>query len=87
MEETLSDIFDVAMARSPSAILIPADLPGLLRTNGAQSGCIVTGDVDAAVAIAAAQGFPGLKGMDLAREVTYSPQLITGTRPCESDEE
>jgi len=43
-----------------------------LREQGAQAGCIVTGDaaVDDAAAIAVAQAFPGLAGADLAREVT-----------------
>jgi carbamoyl-phosphate synthase small subunit len=42
-----------------------------LREKGAQSGCILTGDdAGAAVALAAARDFPGLQGMDLAKEVT-----------------
>lgn len=46
-------------------------LTRILREKGAQSGCIVTGDnIDANSAVAAAQAFPGLKGMDLAKEVT-----------------
>lgn len=46
-------------------------LTRILREKGAQNGCIVAGDnIDAAAAVAAAQGFPGLKGMDLAKEVT-----------------
>ncbi len=46
-------------------------LTRLLREKGAQNGCIVAGDnIDEAAAIAAAQAFPGLKGMDLAKEVT-----------------
>ncbi|HEC20438.1 MAG TPA: carbamoyl-phosphate synthase small subunit [Gammaproteobacteria bacterium] len=46
-------------------------LTRLLREKGAQSGCIVAGDnIDQDAAIAAAQAFPGLQGMDLAREVT-----------------
>lgn len=46
-------------------------LTRLLREKGAQNGCIVTGDnIDADAAIAAANAFPGLKGMDLAKEVT-----------------
>lgn len=43
-------------------------LTRLLRSQGAQSGCILTGE-DADAAIAAARAFPGLKGMDLARVV------------------
>ncbi len=46
-------------------------LTRVLREKGAQSACIVAGDtIDAAAAIVAARGFPGLKGMDLARQVT-----------------
>ncbi len=46
-------------------------LTRILREKGAQSGCIVAGDnLDEAAALAAARGFPGLKGMDLAKEVT-----------------
>ncbi len=46
-------------------------LTRLLREKGAQNGCIVAGDApDEAAALAAAKAFPGLKGMDLAKEVT-----------------
>ena len=46
-------------------------LTRILREKGAQNGCIVAGDnVDEAAALAAAKTFPGLKGMDLARQVT-----------------
>jgi carbamoyl-phosphate synthase small subunit len=46
-------------------------LTRLLRDKGAQRGCIVAGEtVDEAVAQAAIDQFPGLKGMDLAKEVT-----------------
>ena len=46
-------------------------LTRLLREKGAQAGCIMTGEkADAAVAVRAAQSFPGLKGMDLAKVVT-----------------
>jgi len=42
-----------------------------LREKGAQNGCLVAGDdIDAEAAVKAAQGFAGLKGMDLAKEVT-----------------
>ena len=44
-------------------------LTRILRDKGAQSGCILVGD-DSDKAIKLAQGFPGLKGMDLAKEVT-----------------
>jgi len=45
-------------------------LTRLLREKGAQSGCIMAGAVDEGQALAAARAFPGLKGMDLAREVS-----------------
>ena len=45
-------------------------LTRLLRDKGAQNGCIVAGDIDEARALEAAQAFPGLKGMDLAKEVS-----------------
>ena len=46
-------------------------LTRLLREKGAQAGCILAGeDVDEASAIASAREFPGLEGMDLAREVS-----------------
>jgi carbamoyl-phosphate synthase small subunit len=46
-------------------------LTRILREHGAQNGCIVAGaKPDADAAIAAACAFPGLKGMDLAKEVT-----------------
>ena len=45
-------------------------LTRILREKGAQNGCIVAGDnIDADAALAAARAFPGLKGMDLAKEV------------------
>lgn len=47
-------------------------LTRILRETGAQSGCIMAGDVDDQAALAAARGFAGLKGMDLAKEVTTS---------------
>ncbi|PSB79014.1 carbamoyl-phosphate synthase small subunit [Photobacterium damselae subsp. damselae] len=46
-------------------------LTRILREKGAQNGCIVAGNsLDEAFALAQAQGFPGLSGMDLAKEVT-----------------
>ena len=46
-------------------------LTRILRVQGAQNGCIMAGEgLDEAAALEAAKGFPGLKGMDLAREVT-----------------
>jgi carbamoyl-phosphate synthase small subunit len=45
-------------------------LTRILREKGAQNGCLMAGAVDIARAKAEAQAFPGLAGMDLAREVT-----------------
>ena len=47
-------------------------LTRILRETGAQSGCIMAGDIDDQSALSAARGFAGLKGMDLAKEVTTS---------------
>ena len=50
-------------------------LTRILREKGAQNGCLMAGDgLDEAEAIEAARHFPGLEGMDLAREVsTHHP--------------
>ena len=50
-------------------------LTRILREKGAQAGCIIAGDIadeslDEAAALIQAKAFPGLKGMDLAKEVT-----------------
>ena len=46
-------------------------LTRLLRDGGAQNGCIAAGtSVSAEAALVAARGFPGLKGMDLAKVVS-----------------
>ncbi len=46
-------------------------LTRLLRDKGAMGGCIVAGEnIDADAAVASAKAFAGLKGMDLAKEVT-----------------
>jgi carbamoyl-phosphate synthase small subunit len=46
-------------------------LTRILREQGAQSGCIMTGDqVDQNAAVKAARKFPGLSGMDLAKVVS-----------------
>jgi carbamoyl-phosphate synthase small subunit len=50
-------------------------LTKVIREKGALSGCILAGQIAATdegreQALAAARGFPGLKGMDLAKEVT-----------------
>jgi carbamoyl-phosphate synthase small subunit len=45
-------------------------LTRLIRTKGAQAGCILAGSEDGAAAVAKAREFPGLKGMDLAKVVS-----------------
>ncbi|MES9824254.1 MAG: glutamine-hydrolyzing carbamoyl-phosphate synthase small subunit [Candidatus Thiodiazotropha endolucinida] len=48
-------------------------LTRILREKGAQNGAIIAGDnIDPANGLELAKGFPGLKGMDLAKEVTTS---------------
>ncbi|MBK5435947.1 glutamine-hydrolyzing carbamoyl-phosphate synthase small subunit [Pseudomonas sp. TH32] len=50
-------------------------LTRILREKGSQNGCIMAGDnISEEAAIAAAQGFPGLKGMDLAKVVSTKEQ-------------
>ncbi len=66
-----------------------------LRQKGAQNGCIVAGEtIDEDEALEKARDFPGLKGMDLAQEVTVSRpyrwsegswRLGKGHRPGKSD--
>ncbi len=70
-------------------------LTRILREKGAQNGCIIAGDgIDQDKALASARGFPGLLGMDLAKEVTTDKayvwtegvwQLGKGHTDCESD--
>ncbi len=45
-------------------------LTRILREKGALAGAIMAGDIDEEKALKAAKEFPGLKGMDLAKEVT-----------------
>jgi len=49
-------------------------LTRILRDKGAQNGCIIAGDIDEQKALEAAQAFPGLKGMDLAKVVCTKEQ-------------
>lgn len=69
-EESLSDY----LKRNNIVAIADIDtrkLTRLLREKGAQNGCIIAGDApDAALALEKARAFPGLKGMDLAKEVT-----------------
>jgi carbamoyl-phosphate synthase small subunit len=45
-------------------------LTRILRTQGAQSGCIMAGDANPDAALKKAKAFPGLAGMDLAKVVS-----------------
>ncbi len=45
-------------------------LTRILREKGAQSGCLMAGEVDESRALVKARAFPGLAGMDLAKVVT-----------------
>ncbi len=47
-------------------------LTRLLREKGAQSGCLMAGDIDEKMALVAAKAFPGLAGMDLAKVVSVA---------------
>ena len=57
-------------------------LTRILRSKGAQNGCIATGD-DAEAALAAARGFAGLAGMDLARVVSCTKSYTWTKREWE----
>lgn len=45
-------------------------LTRILRETGAQNGCLMAGEVDEMKALSAARKFPGLKGADLAKQVS-----------------
>lgn len=53
-------------------------LTRVLREKGAQNGCIMAGEISEAAALEAARAFPGLKGMDLAKEVTTEATYTWG---------
>ena len=69
LKETLSDYLKkhgvVAIAG-----LDTRKLTRHLREKGSQAGCIMAGEVDEEKALKTAQAFPGLRGMDLAKEVS-----------------
>ncbi|MCP5328600.1 MAG: glutamine-hydrolyzing carbamoyl-phosphate synthase small subunit [Steroidobacteraceae bacterium] len=70
MTETLTEFLQRAKLVAIAGI-DTRRLTRLLREKGAQAGCIMTGEkADSAVAVRAAQSFPGLKGMDLAKVVS-----------------
>ena len=69
-EQTLSDYL-IAHHILGIADIDTRRLTRVLREKGAQNGCIVAGDaLTEAQALAKAQEFGGLKGLDLAKEVT-----------------
>ncbi len=47
-------------------------LTRILREKGAQNGCLMAGDIDPDKALAEARAFGGLKGLDLAKEVSVA---------------
>ena len=49
-------------------------LTRIIREKGAQSGCIMTGDVKPELAVEYARKFPGIAGMDLTKFVTTDQQ-------------
>jgi carbamoyl-phosphate synthase small subunit len=68
-EQSLSDF----LRRAKTVAIADIDtrkLTRILRSKGAQSGCIMTGEVDSNTAIEHARKFPGISGMDLAKFVT-----------------
>jgi carbamoyl-phosphate synthase small subunit len=68
-ERSLSD-FLVKGGAVAIADIDTRKLTRILREKGAQSGCIMTGDVDAETAVNHANKFPGIAGMDLAKFVS-----------------
>jgi len=51
-------------------------LTRILREKGAQSGCIMVGEIDEGKALQQARSFPGLKGLDLAQEVSVTDSYV-----------
>jgi carbamoyl-phosphate synthase small subunit len=75
-EQTLSDYLSANNVVAIAGI-DTRKLTRILRSGGAQAGCVLAaepggtlGDADAARAVAAARAFPGLAGMDLAKVVS-----------------
>ena len=65
--------FSEFLERSNTVAIAEIDtrkLTRILREKGAQSGCIMTGEVDEDVAIEHSRKFPGIAGMDLAKIVS-----------------
>ena len=72
-ERSLSDFLKAANTVA-IADIDTRKLTRLLREKGAQSGCIMSGENDAEVAVEHANKFPGIAGMDLAKFVTTDKQ-------------
>jgi len=74
------EALDAYLARHGVVAIADIDtrrLTRILREKGAQSGCIIAGDgVDESAALAAARDFAGLKGMDLAKEVSTAHSYV-----------
>jgi carbamoyl-phosphate synthase small subunit len=60
-------------------------LTRLLRDRGAQNGALMAGEIDVDRAVEAARKFPGLKGMDLAREVSTRERYQWNEGPLDLD--
>jgi len=61
-------------------------LTRLLRERGSQNGCLAAGEgIDAEKAVEAARKFPGLKGMDLAKEVCTRERYTWTEGPLDLD--
>ena len=60
-------------------------LTRLLSRLGSQNGALMAGEVDVDAAVEAARKFPGLKGMDLAREVTTAERYEWTEGPLDLD--
>jgi carbamoyl-phosphate synthase small subunit len=60
-------------------------LTRMLRDRGAQNGALMAGEIDADRAVEAARKFAGLKGMDLAREVTTRERYQWNEGPLDLD--
>ena len=72
-ERSLSDFLKAANTVA-IADIDTRKLTRLLREKGAQSGCIMSGENDAEVAVEHANKFPGIAGTDLAKFVTTDKQ-------------
>lgn len=68
---------DVYLQRNKVIAIADIDtrkLTRILREKGAQNGCIMAGEIDEQHALQQARAFAGLKGMDLAKEVSTQTQ-------------